>query len=210
MSLKKRTRTDYIVVHCAATPPTLDIGRAEIDRWHRQLGWLMIGYHYIIRRDGTIEKGRDEAVPGSHVAGYNANSVGVCLVGGVDAKGNPQQNYTPAQYAALTKLLRELKARYPHAEVLGHRDFPKVAKACPCFDVRRWVNENKVFSTPVSVPKTQAEPAAKDGWTYHTVVQGDTLWAISRKYGVSVDVISALNPGTNPQRLQIGQSIRVR
>lgn len=210
MSLKKRARTDYIVVHCAATPPTMDIGRAEIDRWHRQLGWLMIGYHFVIRRDGTIEKGRDEAVPGSHVAGYNANSVGICLVGGVDAKGKPQQNYTPQQYAALTKLLRELKGRYPDAVVQGHRDFPKVAKACPCFDVRKWINENKVFDAPVELPRESVVTAARDGWAYHTIAKGDTLWAISRKYGVSVDVISALNPGVNPNKLQVGQAIRVK
>lgn len=210
MSLKPRTSTDYIVVHCAATPPTLDVGATEIDRWHRQLGWLMIGYHKVIRRDGRIEDGRPIDVPGAHVSGYNANSVGICLVGGVDAKGNPEQNYTPAQYESLKKLLRELKAKYPKAVVQGHRDFPKVAKACPCFDVRKWVNDNKVFDTQVSVPSTPAQPAAKDGWEYHEIAKGDTLWSLSRKYATSVDKITALNPGVKPERLQIGQSIRVR
>jgi len=210
MSLKKRTRTDYIVVHCAATPPTLDIGRAEIDRWHRQLGWLMIGYHFVIRRDGTIETGRDIDVPGSHVSGYNANSVGICLVGGVDAKGKAEANYTAAQYASLAKLLRELKAKYPNAVIQGHRDFPKVAKDCPCFDVRKWINEYGVFDKPVDVPAKKEPTADKNGWAYHTIAKGDTLWAISRKYGTSVDVITALNPGINPNKLQIGQVIRVK
>lgn len=210
MSLKKRTRTDYIVVHCAATPPTMNIGRSEIDRWHRQLGWLMIGYHFVIRRDGTVETGRNIDVPGSHVSGYNANSVGICLVGGVDSKGRSEANYTKEQYNALAKLLRELKVKYPNAIIQGHRDFPKVAKDCPCFDVRKWINEYRVFNTPVPFPKEEAKPAAKNSWTFHTITEGDTLWAISRKYGTSVDAIGALNPGTNPNRLQVGKTIRVK
>jgi len=139
---KKRLKTTAIVVHCSATQPKQDIGAAEIERWHRQRKYLAIGYHYVIRRDGTVEKGRDETVVGAHVEGHNSTSIGVCMVGGVDAKLNPQDNFTPAQYASLQTLLRELKTRYSTAEIKGHRDFPGVAKACPCFDVKDWLTKN--------------------------------------------------------------------
>lgn len=145
---KQRTRTDYIVVHYSATPPSMDIGAEEIRRWHiEERGWADIGYHYIIRRDGSIEIGRrnsdlipwewDQAV-GAHVAGWNARSVGVCLVGGVDAQGQPEANYTDFQWDSLKALVQALKMKYPDAEVLGHRDFPGVTKPCPGFDVREW------------------------------------------------------------------------
>lgn len=143
---RDRTRTDYIAVHCSATGEKTDIGAADIDRWHRKQGWDCIGYHYVIRRNGTLEVGRDEKKIGSHVSEYNAVSVGVCLVGGVDANDVKKavNNYTPAQFATLKKLLIELRTRYPKAIIQGHRDFPKVAKACPCFNVKDWVKAEKI------------------------------------------------------------------
>jgi N-acetyl-anhydromuramyl-L-alanine amidase AmpD len=129
-----------IVVHCSATRPEADIGAAEIRRWHvEDNGWRDVGYHYIIRRDGRVEAGRPVEQPGAHVAGHNADSLGLCLVGGLDANGRSAAEYAPAQWAALRRLLGRLKERFPEADILGHRDFPGVAKDCPCFDVRRWL-----------------------------------------------------------------------
>lgn len=129
---------DHLVVHCSATPPTADIGRKEIDRWHRERGWLMIGYHFVIRRDGTVETGRLVERVGAHVEGHNKHSIGICLVGGIDAKGKPENNFTHEQFKALRELLFGLLSYCPEATVLGHRDFPGVAKACPSFDVGGW------------------------------------------------------------------------
>lgn len=131
----------FIVVHCSATPPTMNIGRQEIDRWHRQRGFREIGYHYVIRRDGSIEVGRDLDKVGAHVEGYNAVSYGICLVGGVDADNQPEDNFEKAQKAALIPLIEKLLARSPKAKVLGHRDLPRVNKACPSFDVKEWWGE---------------------------------------------------------------------
>ncbi|MNJ42947.1 N-acetyl-anhydromuranmyl-L-alanine amidase [compost metagenome] len=140
----------YLVVHCAATPPTRDIGVKEIRAMHLNRGFRDIGYHYVIRRDGRVEKGRPDTVAGAHVSGVNSISLGVCLVGGVDARGRPEDNYTPAQRSALEQLLLTLQAAHPSAQILGHRDLSpdkngdgKVSpnewlKACPCFDVRAW------------------------------------------------------------------------
>lgn len=143
---KDRAKTDYIAVHCAATRPSQDIGAAEIDRMHRQRGFKCIGYHKVIRRDGTIEDGRPIDQVGAHVENWNSVSVGICLVGGVSEKdiNVAENNFTPAQWEALSKLLVELKQKYPHAHIQGHRDFPKVAKACPSFDVAAWLKVNHI------------------------------------------------------------------
>lgn len=137
---KKRAKTDYIVVHCSATG-TQNFGAADIDKWHRKQGWACIGYHYVIRRDGTVEEGREEDVVGAHVAGFNENSIGICMIGGVDADdpAKAQNNFTKEQFDSLKQLLVDLKVRHPHATIQGHRDFPGVKKACPSFDVREWL-----------------------------------------------------------------------
>lgn len=132
---------DFIVIHCSATSPSLDIGAKEITQWHKAKGWKTIGYHDVIRRSGVIEKGRAYDEPGAHVQGYNYRSVGVCLVGGVDADGNPEHNFTLHQMNALYGLVRSLLDRFPGAIVQGHRDFPGVDKACPSFDVAAWLRE---------------------------------------------------------------------
>ena len=130
----------FLVTHCSATPASMDIGAAEIDRWHKQKGWAGCGYHFVIRRDGTIENGRAINVPGAHAEGYNTCSLGICLVGGLSPDGKePENNFTAIQMVMLRSKLNELKAGdYREAEVLGHRDLPGVKKACPSFDVRAW------------------------------------------------------------------------
>lgn len=139
----QRKETNYIVVHCAATRPSMDIGVREIRQWHKALGWLDVGYHYIIRRDGSIEQGRDVAVVGSHVAGHNSDSIGICLAGGVSEKDVkiPENNFTPEQFVSLENILRVTKRLYTKATVKGHRDF-NPGKACPSFDVHKWLPED--------------------------------------------------------------------
>lgn len=128
-----------IVVHYSATYPEQDIGVSEIDRWHRDRGWSKIGYHYVIRRDGYVERGRPESEIGAHVLGHNTGSIGICWVGGLDRASGSNvgvDNRTPEQKQALAKVLRDLTARYPGAEVVGHRDL--AATQCPGFDVKTW------------------------------------------------------------------------
>lgn len=153
--MKARERTDLIVVHCSATPPSADIGASTIRLWHKRQGWADIGYHFVIRRDGSIETGRDKWRVGSHVKGHNSNSVAVCMVGGVDEDGRPANNFTEDQFASLKQLLRHLRAFYglTNDAICGHRDLSpdrdgdgtveanEWVKACPSFDVRDWVRE---------------------------------------------------------------------
>ena len=137
--LSPRKVTDFIAIHCSASVPDIKTNAATLDRWHRNRGFFMIGYHFVIKTDGTIEKGRDEDSIGAHVEGYNARSIGVCLVGGVDKDGKSVNNFSQEQMLSLLMLLKDLKKKYPLAVIQGHRDFPKVAKDCPCFDVKAWV-----------------------------------------------------------------------
>lgn len=141
ITFQTRKTTDYIVVHCAATD-LQDIGAKEIDVWHRQRGFLCIGYHFVIRRDGRIEVGRKVSAVGAHVQGYNHNSIGICMVGGGSAK--EVNNFTDEQWTTLEKLLRDLKHEYPSVVIQGHRDFPDVNKWCPSFDTKKWVAEKGI------------------------------------------------------------------
>lgn len=122
-----------IIVHCTATPRGRDVSVSEVDAWHRARGFRCVGYHYLVRLDGTVERGRSEEETGAHCLGHNSRSIGVCYAGGVEADGRtPADTRTEAQRAALKRLIGELRRRYPGASVHGHREF--AAKACPCFD----------------------------------------------------------------------------
>ena len=130
---------NQIIVHCSATPPSMSVGAEDIRRWHLEKGWSDIGYGYVIKRNGEIEKGRDIARAGAHAKGYNRNSIGICLVGGVDENGKPDDNYRIIQYQSLKTLIHILEITFPIESVLGHRDLPNVNKPCPCFDVQSWL-----------------------------------------------------------------------
>lgn len=142
--MAKRKSTDTIVIHCAATRPSMNVGRKEIDAWHKARGWKKIGYHFVIRRDGTLETGRAVDEVGAHVEGHNSTSVGVCYVGGVNEDSlGPEDNRTPQQKARLESVVRFLLGLYPLAKIVGHCDLNS-GKACPSFDVAAWLREIKL------------------------------------------------------------------
>lgn len=122
-----------IIVHCSATAEGKDFTVADIKKWHLARGFSDIGYHYVIYRDGSINKGRDESKIGAHCTGHNSHSIGVCYIGGCASDGKtPKDTRTAAQKAALVKLLKQLKAKYPRAKIYPHYKF--AAKACPSFN----------------------------------------------------------------------------
>ena len=99
-----------IIVHCSATPEGRDVSTTEIKRWHtEERGWSDIGYHWVIRRDGTIEPGRDQTLVGSHARQVNGTSLGICLVGGLGDNNKWENNFTQAQFVSLKALLHKLK-----------------------------------------------------------------------------------------------------
>lgn len=151
----------YIVIHCSATPPSQNIGRDEIDRMHKNKGWNKIGYHFVIKRDGTLEKGRAMTEVGAHAYGYNQVpkyqrplSWGICLIGGVDEEGKSVDNFEPEQYETLKNFLPGLIIQAPNAELFGHRDLSpdingdgviepfEFLKDCPCFSVANFAARN--------------------------------------------------------------------
>ena len=134
-------KINKIIIHCSATPEDKDYTVQQIRQWHttpkpKGNGWRDIGYHFVIYRDGSIHKGRPIEQIGAHTSGYNANSIGICYIGGCAADGKtPKDTRTEAQKAALIALCKELKASYPLATIHGHNEFAN--KACPSFIVKK-------------------------------------------------------------------------
>ncbi|MGL5512379.1 MAG: N-acetylmuramoyl-L-alanine amidase [Sporomusa sp.] len=122
-----QSNIDKIIIHHVGDPAR-DVSAAEIHGWHVLNGWAGIGYHYVIRRDGTNERGRSEKYVGAHAYGYNAGSIGINLAGNMD-KMKP----TLEQIESAAMLLADICSRYsitPTAStVVGHCDL--MATACP-------------------------------------------------------------------------------
>lgn len=112
---------EYLVVHHTVSP---DVSAQTIDEWHKNMGYLGIGYHYVIRRDGSIEKGRPDNKMGAHAYGFNKRSLGIVLTGDFTSAVP-----SPAQMNALEELLKALRAKYPFAKVVKHSDLN--ATSCP-------------------------------------------------------------------------------
>lgn len=126
----------FVTIHCAATPEGKHFSAAQITamdvlRFHQP------SYHWVIELDGATVATLPEHERGAHVAGHNTGNIGVCYVGGVARDGRtPKDTRSPAQIEALRALVAALRDRHGDVEVLGHRDWPDVTKACPCFEVR--------------------------------------------------------------------------
>lgn len=140
---------DTIIIHCSATREGKDFRAADIERWHREQGFAMIGYNFVVDLDGTVEVGRPLSMTGAHCKGWNDRSIGICYVGGLDENGKPKDTRTLAQKKALAETVQNLMEVYPTiVRVIGHRDTsPDIngdgkitpnewIKACPCFDVQ--------------------------------------------------------------------------
>lgn len=219
-------RYDHLIVHVTATKASMDIGAADVDRWHRDKGWRGCGYHAVIRRNGLWEDrdGGFSARPighcGAHVGdcgpGWNCRSFGISMAGGIDDNGQPENNMTFVQIQTLRAGIETFLELHPNkgaVRVLGHRDLiwqtGAPPKACPCFDVIPWWNNLSTdddeddagsdFTTPMTLGDT---------WT---VRSGDTLGRIASDSGVRLSALLGLNPSiTNPDQIQVGQVIKLR
>jgi len=123
------------IVHGSATPEGRDVPASAIRRYHvEDRNWSDIGYHFVIRLDGTVEAGRPLDRAGAHVKGHNADSIGVCYVGGVDADGQPKDTMTELQEIAWVELVFSLRRVFGYMPVSGHNEY--APKACPSFNVQ--------------------------------------------------------------------------
>jgi N-acetylmuramoyl-L-alanine amidase len=129
-----------VIIHCSATKPSMF--EVDVD-WIRHIhvaenGWSDIGYHYVITRDGRVQKGRPLEVSGAHCKGYNSNSIGICLVGGMAEDNSSEFNFNAKQMQELNGLLMNLEFQKEFEfTVHGHNEFS--GKSCPNFNVKEWV-----------------------------------------------------------------------
>ena len=142
-------KINYLIIHCSATREDHPYTVADLQSDHLSRGFQSIGYHYYIRRDGTVTNTRPIELVGAHVKGCNKHSIGICYEGGLDARGNPQDTRTPEQRSALRLLVYQLLKQFRDARVCGHRDLSpdldgdgvvepgEWVKQCPCFEVDR-------------------------------------------------------------------------
>ena len=140
---------NLIVVQCSATRANRALTIEELETIHRRRGFRGIGYHYYIRRDGTVVNTPPLELVGAHAKGYNAHSIGLCYEGGLDCNGKPADTRTPEQRSALRLLVYQLLKRFRNSYVCGHRDLSpdlngngeiepeEWIKECPCFEVKK-------------------------------------------------------------------------
>lgn len=188
MTPRSLSDINLIVVHTLATPYLQDnIGVEQVRKWHtdpkpKGRGWDDIGYNYLIRRSGVIERGRPlEFIP-AHAGGYNKRSIGIALAGGIrhEIQGEPGHeetvsipvdNYAEIQKMSLKNLVNALSGTFNHIEyICGHRDLSRDldgdgvieqwewSKDCPCFDVWGWYisHHNAVHPAKILKPFTSA------------------------------------------------------
>ena len=135
-------KIDKIIIHCSATPVGKDFSAETIRDWHvKGNKWDDIGYHYVVRLDGSLEYGRPIEIPGAHCRGHNKSSIGICYIGGVDNNLKPLDTRTDKQKESLEELLCYLKTLYGSSKIYGHMDFSN--KECPSFDAKNeyeWIS----------------------------------------------------------------------
>lgn len=120
-NLSPRSKTDTIIVHHTASKTASVF---DINTWHRNKGWLGIGYNYYIRKDGSIYQGRPENMIGSHAQGWNSRSIGICLEGNF-----MEENPTDKQIESLSWLISDIESRRGKLNILRHKDVN--ATSCP-------------------------------------------------------------------------------
>ncbi len=144
-------RLRYLVIHCTATPEGREVTAAEIRRWHTSpppagRGWRQVGYTDMIHLDGRVERLVDNNEDGNvdpwevtnGARGYNGVSRHVVYVGGLSSDGRtPRDTRTPAQLRAMRGYVEDFHRRHPSVMIVGHNQL--AAKACPSFDVPRWL-----------------------------------------------------------------------
>lgn len=138
LTFRPRRATNLIIIHDAHTPPDVVDGTTYLRHKGRQMGLLDVGYHLLIQRNGVTTICRHGDAVGSHTPGYNDESLGICLLGGANAAGEPEDNFTDVQRDALKWTIEWLWTKWPEARVVGHTElarFRKRSLRCPALDM---------------------------------------------------------------------------
>jgi len=143
-----------LVIHCTATPEGREVSSTEIRQWHTRpvsqggRGWRQVGYTDLFHLDGKVERmvenNEDAYVDGwevtNGVVGHNSEARHIVYVGGTEKDGKtPKDTRTPAQRISLENYVKDFHRQFPSVKIIGHNDLAK--KACPSFDVRRWLKQ---------------------------------------------------------------------
>ena len=135
----------FLVLHCSASRCNQDYSVEQLRRDHKARGFYDIGYHFYIRKDGTMTQHRKLLEVGAHARPYNRCSIGICYEGGLDEQGKPRNTMTTEQETRLIDLFRNLKILFPKAKIVGHRDLPGTTpKECPCLDAGSWAARHRL------------------------------------------------------------------
>lgn len=146
-------RLKYLVIHCTATPEGREVSSADIRRWHTSpvseggRGWKQVGYTDLFHLNGGVERlvdnNEDASVDPWEITngakGYNSVSRHVVYAGGCDANMQPKDTRTSDQRRAMAKYVKDFHRRFPGVRIIGHNEV--AAKACPSFDVQKWLAE---------------------------------------------------------------------
>lgn len=147
----------FLVIHCTATPEGREVNAEDIRHWHTApvskggRGWKQVGYTDLIHLDGTVERlvnnNEDAWVDDWEVtngaAGYNSVSRHIVYSGGCTKDGKaPKDTRTNAQRMALERYVKDFHKRFPKVRIVGHNEL--AAKACPSFDVQKWLQQTGI------------------------------------------------------------------
>jgi len=174
-----------VVIHATETFTNKNIGAEEIDAIQKKLGEDEVGYHYVIRRDGRLQRGRPVEKEGSHcpTGNYDKTSIGIVMVGGINRASTEQSfetssaSFTRAQYNTLEQFLQVFYNNFSGGEVFGHSDI-ETDELDPYFDVSEYILSlfGKINSSSLGVPEIEGdfEPTAPEGITEETGTNAPT------------------------------------
>ncbi len=118
--LTEREETDMIVIHHTGGND-IDASAKQINEWHQNQDWVGIGYHFVIRKNGTIERGRPEWAVGSHAYGENWHTLGIHLSGAMD-KVQPTKAQIESCAHLVAYLCEEYEIPIDREHIVGHRE----------------------------------------------------------------------------------------
>lgn len=188
-NLTARSKTVRVILHHSAGPKA---SAEDIHRWHLANGWSGAGYHFLVRKDGSVYRLRPEWAVGAHATGSNSDSIGICFEGNFMTETMPEE-----QKQAGEELVDWVKEKYGFETVQAHRDVQ--ATGCP--------GTNFPFEEIANGDKESNIPTPPASGTTYTVQKGDTLTAIAKKYNTTVDALAKASGITDPNKIHVGQTI---
>ena len=191
-NLTARSKTVRAILHHSAGPKA---SAEDIHRWHLANRWSGAGYHFLVRKDGSVYRLRPEWAVGAHATGSNSDSIGICFEGNFMTETMPDE-----QKQAGEEQLDWVKEKYGFETVQAHRDVQ--ATGCP--------GTNFPFEEIANGDKESNIPTPPASGTTYTVQKGDTLTAIAKKYNTTVDALAKASGITDPNKIHVGQTIIIK